>query len=81
MFIFILFFFLTNWTEIPPDENQDSRRLLLLHLRSASGTAGPCSSLRLHGTSHDRRYQVSIMMDIQNQSTNVIDPPTTLFYT
>ena len=72
--------FVVVLTEISPNENQDSWRLLLLHLWSTGGTAGSCCSLRLHGSGNDRRYQVSIMMERKrergNQSTNAIDPST-----
>lgn len=77
---FVVLVFVVVLTEISPNENQDSWRLLLLHLWSTGGTAGSCCSLRLHGSGNDRRYQVSIMMERKrergNQSTNAIDPST-----
>ncbi len=56
-------FFLYLHTEISSNENQDSWRLLLLHLWSTGGATWPCRFMCVHGLSHDRCHQVSKMTD------------------
>ena len=59
MSIEIYFIFVNIFSEVPSDAHQDFGRLLLLHLWSASRADRSRGSLRLHGTGHDRRHQVS----------------------
>lgn len=59
-FTFFFCIYTHTHTEIPSNENQDSWRLLLLHLWSTGGATWPCRFMCVHGLSHDRCHQVSL---------------------
>ena len=61
MYLYKLMSLMFVFAEIPSTENQDLRRLLLLHKRSARRAVRPRRTVRTYGPVYGRGYQVSVL--------------------